>query len=228
MGGLMTFQDKRKHPRVRYRQQVLINKVLPAIGDSISVGGIFLYTEAIFTPDHKLQLQLVLHQLPLQLNAVVRHYRSGIGVGLMFVDLSEEQELLLLVYVNEALQEQTRISEKGVLLLDNNTFKRKLYREALERAHYKVAEATSVVQALDVLKADSIGVVVFNPFIPGGFTLAKRMRLNPTWNSIALIILSSHPVPEETRRRELPMVKHLFLQSAMPPARLPQVVAKYL
>lgn len=224
----MISADKRQYPRVRYQQNVLINRSVPAASASISQGGMFLYTTVPFQSDHQVRVQFALHELSMELASIVRHYQPGIGMGLKFHGLSEEQELLVKVYVDDALQEQVNVRAKKVLLLDNNSLKRRLYRTALEQSHYHVVEATAVAQAFDILKSDMIGAVVFDPHVPGGYTLVKRMRINPSWNAIVPIVLSSRPVPEETRRRELPAVRHLFLQSGMPPTKLPQVIAKYV
>lgn len=206
----------------------MINRSVPAAGASISQGGMFLYTTASFRSDDQVCVQFALHELSMELASTVRHYQHGIGMGLMFHGLSEEQELLVKVYVDDALQEHAHVRPKKVLLLDNNSLKRSLYRTALERSHYHVVEATAVAQAFDILKSDTIGALVFDPHVPGGYTLVKRLRVNPSWNTIVLIALSSRPVPEETRRRELPAVRHLFLQAGMPPTKLPQVIAKYI
>jgi|GEM_PF-1214751 len=224
----MISADKRRYPRVRYLQDVLINRAVPAAGASISQGGMFLFTTAPFRSDHQVRVQFMLHELSMELASTVRHYQPGIGMGLMFQDLSEEQEMLVKVYVDDALQEQAQVRTKKVLLLDNNALKRRLYRIALEQSHYHVVEATAIAQVFDILKSDTIGALVFDPHVPGGYTLVKRLRINPSWNTIVPIVLSSRPVAEETRRRELPAVRHLFLQSGMPPTKLPRVIAKYV
>lgn len=220
--------DKRQFPRVRYHCDVMVDDGLVTKGASLSAGGMFVYTMGIFRPQHAIKVSFPLYDGNLAVAGEVRHYQPGIGMGLMFMGTSGMHAELVQKYVDGVLRTQSMNRPKAVLLLDNNEYRRRLYRTALTHSHYQVVEAAAISQAFEILKSGCVGVVVFDPHVPGGLNIVKRMRINPAWHSIVPIVLSNRPVPEETRRRELPKVRHLFLQSTLPPMKLPEVIAQYI
>lgn len=224
----MVSVNKRQYLRVRYHREVAVEASAPVLGASISEGGMFIYTMAPFQSGHDVMMNFPLLESPLAISGTIRHYQSGIGMGLMFLNPTENQVLSLRRFVDAALAAQQTGREAAILLVDGNETKRRLYRAALTQSHYQVVEASSVSQAFTVLHAGGVGVLVFDPHIPNGFALVKRLRANSLWKQIVPIVLSSRPIAEEIRRQQFPMVKHLFQQAAVPPMRLPQIIAKYL
>lgn len=225
---MVHISDKRIFPRVRFQKDVVVNDMLAATGASLSVGGMFVYTMGLFRPENPVRISFPLGEHAVAMDGQVRHYQSGIGMGIMFMHSTETQMHMLKEYVDAALKSLPQCRRKAVLLVDSNEARRRLYRAALTQSHYQVVEATTVGQAFDILKSGCVSVMVFDPHLPGGFSIAKRMRANPAWTSIVPVVLSNRPVSEEVRRREMPAVKHLFLQPAMPPMKLPLVIARYL
>lgn len=220
--------NKRQYQRVRYHREIVVDDAIRAQGASISEGGMFVYTMAPYCSGRDVTVQFRLLESTVAVSGTVRHYQSGIGMGLMFQNATDEQIQSIRRFVEVAMASQPADREAAILLVDSNEAKRRLYRAALTQSHYQVVEASSVSQAFTVLHAGGVGVLVFDPHMPNGFVLVKRMRANPLWKQIVPIVLSSRPVSEETRRQQFPSVKHLFQQATTPPMRLPQVVAKYI
>ncbi len=91
---------------------------------------------------------------------------------------------------------------KVILVVDDEPLLRCFVRAILEDIGYAVKEAANVHDALVLLDADGIDVVLTDIEMPGGFNgldLAKMIRA--MWPSLALIVMSGRTLP---RGDELP------------------------
>ncbi|MDD3402962.1 MAG: response regulator transcription factor [Hespellia sp.] len=77
-----------------------------------------------------------------------------------------------------------------ILIADDETEIRELFRLYLEKDGYKVLEAASGPEALDVLKKESVDLAVLDIMMPGmsGLSVLKKIREN---SNIPVMILSS-------------------------------------
>jgi len=227
----MTTDDSRKKSRVRHGENITIDKKIVARCANISTGGLFAYTHHSATPGSIVELSFPVDNVILNVEASVLHNHNNVGIGVMFVDQTEDQRTMLDRFIEDQKLKQTRESERTILLIDNNEAKRKLYRTALTQSGLFVLEAETDERAFEVLKSSKVDMVVFDPCIPPlgkGFMMLQRIRMNREWRHIVPVVLSSRPIPPDKIKKFFPAVRHILMKMTTSPIRLQQIVERHL
>lgn len=94
---LVTLPERRKHPRYPLQADVELQwgfESLPALATDISMGGMFIATSNPLWMGASFTARLLLGQ-PLNLSCTVRRVLPGKGMGVLFVEVSNEQQARL-------------------------------------------------------------------------------------------------------------------------------------
>ena len=97
--------ERRKHRRVPFIQEVIVEGVGTIRCSEISVGGMYIETVAIFQQGSTINLRFKLANKdaqPIQVNAEVRYIHEGVGIGVLFLNLPPEDHQRI-----DALVQQT-------------------------------------------------------------------------------------------------------------------------
>jgi two-component system cell cycle response regulator/two-component system cell cycle response regulator DivK len=88
-----------------------------------------------------------------------------------------------------------------VLLVEDNTMNRKLFRDILEM-QFEVLEAPTAEAALDVLETTHPDLILLDMQLPGmdGLTLARRLKADPQRADIPIIGLSAHAMARDVEQ----------------------------
>jgi two-component system, response regulator PdtaR len=115
--------------------------------------------------------------------------------------------------------------QKTVLIVDDEPGLRTVVRFIVEDARFRTKEAASADEALQILYADGINVVLTDIEMPGsldGLALAKKIRSK--WQHVKVILMSGRTLP---RRNELPDETQI-LAKPFSPDRLMYVIQEAL
>ncbi|HMK55064.1 MAG TPA: PilZ domain-containing protein [Dissulfurispiraceae bacterium] len=227
----MADDESRKKSRVRFKESVTINKQVVAHSANISSGGLFVYTQQAADPGTLVELSFPVDNITMSLEASVQHHHNGVGIGVMFVDQTDEQRNMLDRFIENQKVKQSAAPKHTILLIDDNEAKRKLYRTALTQSGFSVLEASSEEKAFEMLNSSKIDMVVFDPCIAPlgkGFMLLNRIRMNPQWRKIVPVVLSSRPLPPDKIKKFFPAVRHILMKMTTSPFRLQQIVDRSL
>ncbi|HMK61039.1 MAG TPA: PilZ domain-containing protein [Dissulfurispiraceae bacterium] len=227
----MAIDESRKKSRVRFKENITINKQAMAHCANISSGGLFIYTQQTADPGTLVELSFPVDNLTMNVEASVQHYHKGVGIGVMFVHQTEEQRNMLDSFIDNQEMKQSGSRKYAILLIDDNEEKRGLYRTALTQAGFSVLEAGSDEKAFEILNSSKVDMVVFDPCIQPlgkGFMILSKIRMNPQWRKILPVVLSSRPLPQDKIKRFFPAVRHILMKMTTSPFRLQQIVDKYL
>ena len=85
-------QERRKYKRFPYREDILIDNSIQAYSQNISQDGMFLCTA---NPPEKDSVITVTIPLKVTVKAIVRNYQAGIGMGIRFIDLTDDQKMMI-------------------------------------------------------------------------------------------------------------------------------------
>jgi hypothetical protein len=93
MKNVNTHDNKghRKHERFPFREDILIDGVTQCTSADISEGGLFISTIQRFEKDEVIELVIPMKGEKFTPKAQVKYCQPGIGVGLAFADLNDEQ-----------------------------------------------------------------------------------------------------------------------------------------
>jgi CheY-like chemotaxis protein len=88
-----------------------------------------------------------------------------------------------------------------VLLVEDNTMNRKLFRDILEM-QFEVLEAPTAEKALEILETRRPDIILLDMQLPGmdGLTLARRLKADPQRADIPIIGLSAHAMARDVEQ----------------------------
>ena len=90
----MNLPERRKHPRYPFQADVELQwgfETLPALATDISLGGMFIATNNPLWLGASFTAKLMLGD-PINLNCTVRRVLPGKGMGVLFVDVTDQQQ----------------------------------------------------------------------------------------------------------------------------------------
>ncbi|MDB4937101.1 MAG: Chemotaxis protein CheV [Labilithrix sp.] len=89
-----------------------------------------------------------------------------------------------------------------VLIVDDGDDNRLMYRDYLESAGYRVAEAEDATVGIALAKELHPSIVVMDLSMPGidGWEATKLLKADPTTSTIGIVALSAFREPESRRR----------------------------
>jgi len=90
-----------------------------------------------------------------------------------------------------------------ILLIDDDAATRASMRKMLEKQGCRVAEAENGEVALESMKIERPSLIFLDLMMPvmDGFSFADRVRTHPEWRSIPIVVVTSHDLTGEERRR---------------------------
>ncbi len=118
---------------------------------------------------------------------------------------------------------------KSILVVDDTRSMRKMVAAVLQGAGYEVAEAGDGVEALEVAKSRSFDLVVTDHNMPrmDGVTLVRELRQLPSYDAVALIVLSTEVDPAlKQKGREAGATG--WMAKPFDPQRMLDIVGKFL
>lgn len=85
-----------------------------------------------------------------------------------------------------------------ILVVDDDSELRNIYRHALERAGYSIIEAANGIEALQAIEAHSPVLVIMDMAMPlmGGKELLEEIRSRPEWDNLPVVIITARPEHE--------------------------------
>lgn len=84
--------EKRKNPRQPFREDIVVDGAKLCTSNDISEGGLFVSAIQIFEVDDVIEVTIPLGQDKMIVKAKVKYCQPGIGMGIMFIDLNDEQK----------------------------------------------------------------------------------------------------------------------------------------
>lgn len=222
-------KEQREKKRVLIQESVLINGIIKANALDISEEGMYISTQAEFVSGAVLELSFRLKDKDLRLKALVQHIQPGIGMGVRFLNLSPETYSVIRSFVEEAAEVALKPRERVILLVDDSTQSRAIYRNKLTLDGFTVIEASDGIEALKSLQENKPDLVILDLWMEGidGFKLLQLMNLNPDLKNIPVLILSARSVPGDIQKALALGAKDFLPKMTTTPLKLSERVKEY-
>lgn len=222
-------KEQREKKRVLIQESVLINGIIRANALDISEEGMYISTQAEFVSGAVLELSFRLKDKDLRLKAIVQHIQPGIGMGVRFLNLSPETYSVIRSFVEEAAEVALKPRERVILLVDDSTQSRAIYRNKLTLDGFTVIEASDGIEALKSLQENKPDLVILDLWMEGidGFKLLQLMNLNPDLKNIPVLILSARSVPGDIQKALALGAKDFLPKMTTTPLKLSERVKEY-
>jgi Tfp pilus assembly protein PilZ len=88
--------ERRKSERLPFREDVVVDGAKLCTSNDISEGGLFVSAIQIFEVDDVIEVSIPLKGDKVTVKAKVKYCQPGIGMGIMFIDLNDEQKKRIL------------------------------------------------------------------------------------------------------------------------------------
>lgn len=195
-------EEKRKQTRHNIRCDVIINDSIKGKGLDISEGGMYVYTGRMFDVGSTIDVAVPGEGESLKIKAEVQHATPGIGMGLMFVELTSERQDKLKGYLESLSLKLMERKRKKVLLVDESDSSRRTNKSKLILDGLSVLEAKDGQEALNILQREAVDAMVLDPYVKkfDGFKLLNLIRQTPEWENIPVIVLSARGSSEEIEK----------------------------
>jgi len=186
---------KRKHKRVRYHANVILNNSITAKGIDISEGGVYVYTGRSFPIGSIVNIILPLDSNKISARAKVMHDQAGIGMGLKFIDLTDSQKVILKKFIltSTNLSPQGSKQKKTVLIVDDDDSTRRINKSRLMLEGFYVVESRDGVEAIQYLQTETPDLIILDLFMTrmDGFKCLAIIKENKKWQDIPVLVYSA-------------------------------------
>ena len=81
-------EDRRKDQRIPFREHILIDGIRPTTSIDISEGGIYLSSIQYFEENSVVTITIPFQGEILEVKGKIQFYQPGIGLGIMFINLT--------------------------------------------------------------------------------------------------------------------------------------------
>jgi CheY-like chemotaxis protein len=185
-------KERRKYKRFPFREDILIDNIMKAYSQNISQDGMFLCTA---NPPEKDSIITVTIPLKLTVKAVVRNYQPGIGTGIKFIDMTDDQKILIKQLIEEIKpeSEKTQSKEKQILLIEDNEVSRKIHKTLLVENGFAVVEARDGIEGIKLLEEYAPALIILDLYMENmdGFKVLSILKSTPKWENISVLIFSA-------------------------------------
>ena len=207
-----------------FNKKVLVDNKILVEGIDISESGLFVHTGRSFIVGSTVLVDFLIKPEKLIVKATIQHNQKGIGMGLQFVDLSDDTRVQLKKYIGvQDAEAYSNLEErKTILLAGGSDTARRISKSKLVLEGFYVVEATTDKEIFDSFEIQVPDVIVIDwqdEVINGMFTLNK-VKKNAQWKKVITIVLSGVS-DKEMKQKVLDAGADIFLAKMdTPPAKL--------
>ena len=224
--------ENRKHKRVSFTVDVLINNAVLVKGIDISKSGLYVHTGRSFPAGNVVDVTLPINARKINVKAKVQHNQSGIGMGLKFVNLHEKQAEVINQFI-ESYNESSHAKPAGkkqVLLVDENETSRRMNKSKLIMEGLTVIEAATGMEAINILKKESPDLIIMDVFMQkiDGFKVLAILKQSPKWKDVPVIIFSSKGTQDVVEKAMNAGASEFLLKMMTTPVKLSDTVKSLL
>lgn len=224
--------ENRKHKRIPFTVDVLINNAVLVRGIDISSTGLYVHTGRSFPPGSLVDVTFPLNATKISLRAKVQHNQSGVGMGLKFVNLHESQAALINQFIDNFDHQghAKRPGKKQVMLIDENDTSRRMNKSKLVMEGFTVLEADNGVDAINMLKYESPDLIILDVFMQkiDGFKVLAIIKESPKWKDVPVIIFSSKGTQDVVEKAMNAGASEFLLKMMTTPVKLSETVKALL
>ena len=186
--------DRRKHKRFPFRESILLDNSISSTSVDISEGGMFLSTIQSFKENSPIDVTIPIRKGNLRVKAQVMYSQPGIGIGIMFVDLSEQQKIIIKNLINDLSKPlKNDIECKKILLVEDDEIVRNDYKDNLLGEGFIVVEASNGIDAINAIVESIPDLIILDLYMKkmDGLKVLSILKIHPLWKVLPIVVCSA-------------------------------------
>ncbi len=222
--------ERRREPRVIIKKEVVLNSAISAMGLDLSEQGIYIHTGRNFQLGSTVFISLPLDKGTVFISARVQHSKPGVGMGLMFLNMTLDQKKILCEFLRRQKNAPSGQARKKVLIIDGNAMTRKVYGSKIVLEGFTLLEAEDHEAAMGVISDGRVDLVLMDIYQPGsdGFETVSKIRSSPETETIPILVLSAKSSREDMEKAMKIGATEFMPRTFTSPAKLTERIKFYL
>jgi CheY-like chemotaxis protein len=174
---------------------------------------------------------------PIKLQARVKSLQEGVGIGLVFTNVSPAAKERLKQFIEESVhphpvahEAPSHDTRKKILLVDDSPAARATYKSKLVLSSYSVKEAANGLEAIKAMTDEKPDLVLLDMQMEGmdGTKFLHFMRTNDAWKDVKVIVLSGRITADEANKISSFSVSDILPKMTTTPNKLAERVKQIL
>ncbi|MDA8091891.1 MAG: response regulator [Nitrospiraceae bacterium] len=199
---------------------------------NLSESGLFIHTDRPFPVDYQPKIKFSLGETRIRATGIVRYCESGVGFGMQFTGLDQDQQMALRAYIRDILEKSQSLpdGQRTVLLVEDSSICRTMSKSALLLEGYKVLSASNGMEALNILSSKKIDLIVLDLNLPdlSGYKVLAMIRTNPIWQKTPILVYSARACEGEKEKAIVAGANEFISKSTTPPKNLAERIKVHL
>lgn len=225
-------EERRKFERFPFLDDILIGGTSTCTSMDISEGGLYISTIQSYEENDEIDVTIKFQAVKVTVKAQVRYCQPGIGMGVMFVDLTTEQRSKIAEIIEGIKRESVppEIEKKSILLVEDNNRSRQVIKSALAKEGFIAIEASDGIGAMKILGEQTPDLIILDLYMSGidGFKMLSFLRADPKWKELPVIVCSAHDTQEIKEKVLNAGVQEFLPKKGTTPGRLVEAVKRVL
>ena len=213
-------RERRKYERIPFREEVLLDGITRCTSVDISEGGFYVCTTQVFEEHSVIYVTLPLKGDTLKVKAEVQYCQLGIGIGVRFIELNDEQreKIRELIYSVTTQSAHPKEGKNKILLIEENDISGQ-FKKLLVAEGFFVIEAKDIVEAMKILSDQTPDLVILDLYMKkmDGFKVLAILKTNPKWKDLPVIVCSTSGT-EDVMKKVIDAGADEFLNKMVTPA----------
>jgi CheY-like chemotaxis protein len=213
-------KERREHERIPFREDIIVDGVMKATSVDISEGGLYICTVQPFAEDTVIEVTIPFRGKSLTVKARVQYSQVGIGMGVRFVNISDEQRQKLkeLTGAIATVPARHREKEYRILFIEENDISRQYESKLLAEGFYVIG-AKDVIEAMRILREQTPDLIIIDLYMKkmDGFKVLSILKTTPKWKELPVIVCSTSAT-EDVMKKVIDAGADEFLNKIVTPA----------
>jgi CheY-like chemotaxis protein/signal transduction histidine kinase/HAMP domain-containing protein len=190
----------------------------------------------IFLPDmlgwtvlNHLKQDPTTRHIPVQIISVEEERLQGLGHG-AFSYLIKPATTDELKKAFDRVMRYVQTRRRRLLVIEDNEIERQSIVELLSHEHVEISTAGTGAEALEALRGGQFDCLILDLRLPdiSGFELMERIRKNPEWGELPIVVCTGKDLTHEDSIRLARMAESVVLKDVQSPERLLDEVSLFL
>jgi CheY-like chemotaxis protein len=213
-------RERRKHERIPFREDIIVDGVMKATSVDICEVGLYVCAKQPYDENTVIDVAIPFKGEMFTLKAQVHYSQLGIGMGVKFIDLNDEQRRKLKELIdNIAIKSPKPGKNKILLVLVEDDDISQQYKEKLLVEGFSVIQAKDVIEAMKILREQPPDLIILDLYMKkmDGFKALSILKTNPRWKELPVIVCSTSET-EDVMKQIVDAGADEFLDKMITPA----------